>query len=49
MRKEYTTIKIPRELANRLDNITKNLGYASRAEKVSDAIRRFIESKNESL
>ncbi len=44
MRKEYTTVKIPTELANLLEDVVKNLGYSSRAEIVNDAIRRFIES-----
>lgn len=43
MRKEYTTVKIPTELANLLEEVAKNLGYSSRAEIVNDAIRRFIE------
>jgi metal-responsive CopG/Arc/MetJ family transcriptional regulator len=46
LRKTYTTVKIPTELARRLDIIGKNLGYASRAEIVNDAIRRFIEQRN---
>lgn len=46
MRKEYTTVKIPTELARRLDTVAKNLGYTSRAEIVNDAIRRFIELRN---
>lgn len=43
LRKEYTTVKIPTELANKLDAVAKDLGYTSRAEIVSDAIRRYIE------
>lgn len=46
LRKEYTTVKIPTELARRLDAAAKNLGYTSRAEIVNDAIRRFIEFRN---
>ncbi len=46
MRKEYTTVKIPTELARRLDAVAKNSGYSSRAEIVNDAIRRFIEQRN---
>ena len=45
MRKEFTTVKIPSELARRLDEVAKDLGYTSRAEVVDDAIRRFIELK----
>lgn len=46
MRKDFTTVKIPTELARRLDFAVKNLGYTSRAEAVDDAVRRFIESLN---
>jgi len=46
MRKEYTTVKIPTELAMKLDAVAKDLGYSSRAEIVSDAIRRYIELRN---
>jgi metal-responsive CopG/Arc/MetJ family transcriptional regulator len=46
MRKEYTTVKIPTDLAKKLDDAAKNLGYTSRAEIVNDAIRRFIELRN---
>jgi metal-responsive CopG/Arc/MetJ family transcriptional regulator len=45
MRKDYTTVKIPTELAEKLDFVSKDLGYASRAEIVNDAIRRFIEAR----
>lgn len=46
MRKDYTTVKIPTDLAKKLDDVAKNLGYTSRAEIVNDAIRRFIELRN---
>jgi metal-responsive CopG/Arc/MetJ family transcriptional regulator len=46
LRKEYTTVKIPTELARKLDAVGKDLGYTSRAEIVSDAIRRYIELRN---
>jgi metal-responsive CopG/Arc/MetJ family transcriptional regulator len=46
LRKEYTTVKIPTELARKLDIVARNLGYASRAEVVNDAIRRFIEQRS---
>jgi metal-responsive CopG/Arc/MetJ family transcriptional regulator len=46
LRKEYTTVKIPSELARSLEEVAENLGYASRAEIVNDAIRRFIEQKS---
>ncbi len=45
MRDKYATVKIPIELALKLDEISENLGYRSRAEAVKDAIRRFIEAK----
>ena len=45
MRDKYATVKIPIELAEKLDEISENLGYRSRAEAVKDAIRRFIEAK----
>ncbi len=45
LRKDYTTVKIPTELARSLEEVAKNLGYASRAEIVNDAIRRFIEQR----
>jgi metal-responsive CopG/Arc/MetJ family transcriptional regulator len=44
MRKEYTTVKVPTELAKRLDIAVKDMGYTSRADVVNDAIRHFIES-----
>lgn len=46
MRAKYTTVKIPSELAARLDAYASDLGYRSRAEIVNDAIRRFIDEKN---
>jgi metal-responsive CopG/Arc/MetJ family transcriptional regulator len=45
LRNEYITVKIPVELAERLDEIAKDLGYRSRAEIVNDAIRRFLVTK----
>jgi metal-responsive CopG/Arc/MetJ family transcriptional regulator len=49
MRKEYTTVKIPTELAKRLDSVSKDLGYRSRAEIVNDAIRRYIDSRTKEI
>ncbi len=45
MRKTYTTVKIPIELASKLDVLVSDQGYHSRAEVVNDAIRRFIEER----
>jgi metal-responsive CopG/Arc/MetJ family transcriptional regulator len=42
---DYVTLKIPRALADEIDQIiqSKTLGYRSRAEMVNDAIRRRLE------
>jgi metal-responsive CopG/Arc/MetJ family transcriptional regulator len=42
---DYVTLKIPRALADEIDQMieSKTLGYRSRAEFVSEAIRRRIE------
>ena len=45
MRKNYATVKIPAELAQKLDSMITDQGYHSRAEVVNDAIRRFIEAR----
>lgn len=45
MRKNYVTVKIPSELAEKLEDLIKHESYHSRAEVVNDAIRRFIEEK----
>lgn len=45
MRKNYTTVKIPSELANKIDILISDHGYHSRAEVVNDAIRRFIDER----
>ena len=45
MRKNYATVKIPSELAGKLDNLNSDHGYHSRAEVVNDAIRRFIDER----
>ena len=44
MRASYTTVKIPAILASDMDILRDRLGYASRADMVNDAIRRFLES-----
>jgi len=42
---DYVTLKIPRALADEIDHIIESgtLGYRSRAELASDAIRRRLE------
>ena len=42
---DYVTIKIPKELADQIDQIIQSgkLGYRSRAELVTESIRRRIE------
>jgi metal-responsive CopG/Arc/MetJ family transcriptional regulator len=45
MRSKYATVKIPEELARKLDEYAADLGYRSRAEIVNDAIRRFIDER----
>jgi len=45
MRSNYATVKIPQELADKLDEFVSDLGYRSRAEIVNDAIRRFIDER----
>ena len=42
---DYVTIKIPKELADQIDQIIQagKLGYRSRAELVTEATRRRIE------
>jgi Ribbon-helix-helix protein, copG family len=46
LRAKYTTVKIPTELAAKLDAFASDLGYRSRAEIVNDAIRRFIDERS---
>jgi len=45
MRAKYATVKIPQELASRLDEFVSDMGYRSIAEIVNDAIRRFIDER----
>jgi len=45
MRAKYATVKIPQDLATRLDEFVSDMGYRSRAEIVNDAIRRFIDER----
>lgn len=44
MRAKYVNVSIPEELAEKIDELIKNskLGYRSRAEVVSDAVRRLL-------
>jgi len=45
MRAKYATVKIPQELATKLDEFVSDMGYRRRAEIVNDAIRRFIDER----
>lgn len=40
----YVTIKLPKDLVQQIDDVLEqqNLGYASRAELVKDAVRGFL-------
>jgi metal-responsive CopG/Arc/MetJ family transcriptional regulator len=40
----YVTIKLPKDLVEQVDYVLErqNLGYASRAELVKDAVRSFL-------
>ena len=42
--KGYATIKLPKDLVAQIDYVLEqqNLGYASRAELVKDAVRSFL-------
>jgi metal-responsive CopG/Arc/MetJ family transcriptional regulator len=42
---DYVTLKLPRALADEIDHVIEagTLGYRSRAELVSDAVRRRLE------
>jgi metal-responsive CopG/Arc/MetJ family transcriptional regulator len=46
--KNYITLKIPKTLADEIDKMieSKTLGYRSRAELATDAIRRRLEQLN---
>jgi len=45
MKTKYTTVHIPKTLANLIDRLVENgeFAYSSRSEFVKDAIRRFLE------
>lgn len=47
LRGRYATVKIPYELAVKLDVLVSDLSYRSRAEVVNDAIRRFIDARRQ--
>lgn len=40
----YVNVKIRCELAAKLDEVARRLGYAGRDEVVDDAVGRFVES-----
>ncbi len=43
VRKEYVSISIPKDLANRVDEVlNKEWGFRTRAEIVNEALRDFI-------
>jgi len=42
MTQDYVTVKIPVDLADRVDDVLKRLGYSSRAEFTKDAVRRLL-------
>ena len=42
---KFVTVKIPSELASKLDRLALDLSYRSRAEIVNDAVRRFIDAR----
>lgn len=39
----YTTVRLPASLTNRADDLVGTRGYRSRAEIVTDALRRFLD------
>jgi metal-responsive CopG/Arc/MetJ family transcriptional regulator len=44
----YVTVKLPKKLVDQIDAVIEqqNLGYASRAELVKDAIRAFLSGRD---
>lgn len=42
---KFVTVKIPSELASKLDSLALNFSYRSRAEIVNDAVRRFLDAR----
>ena len=41
--RDYTTVSIPIDLAEKIDKIAREKGYQNRADFVRDAIRRLLE------
>ncbi len=41
--RDWTTVSIPSDLAEKIDKIAKEKGYQNRADFVRDAIRRLLE------
>lgn len=41
--RDWTTVSIPVDLAEKIDKIAKEKGYNNRADFVRDAIRRLLE------
>ena len=44
---DYTTIKIPKDLAEKMDKLVGHYGFTSRAEIAKEGIRRLITALNE--
>jgi metal-responsive CopG/Arc/MetJ family transcriptional regulator len=38
----YITIKLPKNLVEKIDEVLEQQGYASRAELVKDAVRAYL-------
>jgi len=49
MPKEYVTVRIPKDLANKIDEVIETIarGYTSRAEFIKEAVRQKIEKISE--
>ena len=49
MPKEYVTVRIPKDLANQVDELIDTIarGYTSRAEFIKEAVRQKIERISE--
>lgn len=47
MRARYVNVSVPEELANEIDEFMKKskMGYRSRAEVVTEAVRRLLDKK----
>jgi metal-responsive CopG/Arc/MetJ family transcriptional regulator len=42
MATEWVTLKLPKELVNEIDKLVGKLGYTSRTDVASEAIRNFL-------